>query len=161
MGLRLAAFVGDKDLFLVSCPDNVALRADSDEVVLAEVLADQAHFPDLGDDVPDVDVLLGNGLDDFVIVALKVFNVFALHAVLYEVVVSLHAELRELLLSLPLLQLENVWQFLLLAVALQNAFPLILSQPTAFLVEPPFVVVEDAQVFDHLPLVVVVPQHHC
>lgn len=158
MFLELVAFVSDEDLFLVGRPDDVALGADSDEVILAEKFPDQPHLAHLRDYPPHIDALLGYRLDDIVIVALKVLHVLTRHTVLDEIIVPLYAELSKVLarpLGLP--QIENIRQLLLFAVILDDPPSFFFAQQAAvFLVQPALIVIQHTQIFDHFDLVIVI-----
>lgn len=94
------------------------------------------------------------------IVVLEILNILAGNAVLYKVVVPLDGELSELRLCFGTLEIENVGHFLFLGIGLEDApFFLFAEQSSVLLVEPPFVVVEHPQIFDHLGLLVVVAEN--
>lgn len=96
------------------------------------------------------------------VVGLEVLDVLAGDAVFDEVIVPFYSELSELLPSFCFSQLENVGQFLVFTVIFQNASAFFfIKQSAAFLVQSALIIVQHAQVFNHLDFMVVVSQHHC
>lgn len=79
----------DQDLFLVERLDDVAFRFERDEVILAEIFADDANGGHFSHDASHVDVFAGDRFDDLVVVALEIFYVFVGDAVFDEIVVVL------------------------------------------------------------------------
>lgn len=86
----------------------MALRADCDKIVTTEVFADQTHLRNLRYNTPDVDRLLRNGLDDFVIVVLEKLDVLAGNAILDKVVVPFDSELSKLSFCFGTFEIEDI-----------------------------------------------------
>lgn len=94
----------------------MALRFESDKVILAEVFPNDAHWWYFIHDIPHIDMLPGYALDDLMVVTLEIFDVFIRNTILYEVIMPLKIEL-PCILNDPFL-LEYARALLLLRIGL-------------------------------------------
>lgn len=146
--------VRNQHLFLISRLDDMALWPNGDVIILSEILLDQSYWGHFVDDSSDVDWLALYLFDDVVIVGLEVFVVLLGNTVFNKIGAVLDGQFLFVLWSCLDLAVEDIGQFRLLVVALENpsAF-LLIQQAGLFLVEPSFIVVYDIETFDHLRFV--------
>lgn len=152
--------MSDQHLLLVYRPYYVAFWFNCDVVVLSKIFlqnADRGHFIH---NITHVYAFVGDGLDDLMVVALKVSYILVGDAIFDKVIVMLESKLGMQVLSPRLvLHPKNVGRLVLLIVAFQYPLSLLMGEEMVYLfVESAFVVVEDVECFDHFVLLELIAQ---